>query len=113
MEIAAAGRDRPRCTYCGHPVSRKVGVPGTVPRDAPVRPFTLDHIVTKAAGGTNHRANLAPACDACNGDRGDMPLDLFIERLGEKAAITLDQARSMMARATSAVDAFTAARNFK
>lgn len=31
---------------------------------------TVDHIVALAKGGTNHPANLAPACRPCNSRRG-------------------------------------------
>lgn len=104
FDQASRGQDRPRCSYCGWPVSRKAGQPGTVPRDAPVRPFTMDHIIPKCAGGTWDQRGLLPACDACNFDRGDMPLDQFIESLGERAIMTVDQARSHMLRAAAITD---------
>lgn len=45
---------RPRCHYC------------------PDRPgVTDDHIVPKALGGSNRRSNIVPACQKCNGTKGD------------------------------------------
>lgn len=32
---------------------------------------TKDHIVPKALGGTNHSWNIVPACQKCNGIKGD------------------------------------------
>lgn len=44
----------PRCHYC------------------PDRPgATDDHIVPKALGGSNRRLNIVPACQRCNGTKGD------------------------------------------
>lgn len=45
-------RDRGRCQYCG--------LPGT----------TLDHVIPRAAGGTNHPENLVTCCRACNRRKG-------------------------------------------
>lgn len=99
FDQAQRGNDRPRCAYCGRPVSKKAGMPGTVPRDEPVRPFTMDHIIPKADCGSWNPRCLLPACDICNFDRGDMPLDEFIASLGDAAVMTVDQARSHMNRA--------------
>lgn len=35
---------------------------------------TVDHIVPKAAGGTDHPANLVAACRRCNGRKQDRTL---------------------------------------
>ena len=45
------------CHWCGGP---------PVPGD----PFTADHIVPKARGGTNDKSNLVPAHRSCNSRRG-------------------------------------------
>lgn len=40
-------------------------------------PYTLDHLVTQAAGGGNQLENLVLACDYCNNRRGDMTAGAF------------------------------------
>ena len=45
-------RDGRRCRYCGEVVSTETA--------------TLDHIVPRSKGGTNHAENLATACLSCN-----------------------------------------------
>ena len=42
-----------RCVYCGEPAE------------------TVDHVVPRAKGGTNHPHNLAAACELCNAAKGD------------------------------------------
>lgn len=102
LERAAIGTDRPRCTYCGVAVTRKPGcLASEIPRDATVQIFTLDHVIPKADGGGNHQHNLTGACMPCNFDRGDRPLDEFIASLGERAAITVEEAQRLMAKALS------------
>ena len=39
--------------------------------------LTLDHIVPKAAGGSNYIENYIIACRFCNERRGDMPFHLY------------------------------------
>jgi 5-methylcytosine-specific restriction endonuclease McrA len=43
------------CHYCGNPAT------------------SVDHIIPKALGGTDDRANLAPACARCNSSKRDRP----------------------------------------
>lgn len=45
------------CAYCGESARSEV-----------------DHVIPVAAGGSSDRANLAPACRACNGSKGDRPV---------------------------------------
>lgn len=49
-------RDAYTCGYCG-----KVGKKG----------LTLDHIIPKSRGGTNHPSNLVAACMSCNNWKSD------------------------------------------
>jgi 5-methylcytosine-specific restriction endonuclease McrA len=92
------GHGLPRCTYCGVQMSRKAEH-YAAPPGAAVQFFTMDHIIPRAKGGCNDQRNLTGACRPCNEARGDMPLDEFIESLGDRAVITVDQAREMMALA--------------
>lgn len=59
-------RDSFRCVYCCRDLH------GADPRDV-----TLDHLVPKADGGTNHETNLVTACRSCNCSRQDTPLNRF------------------------------------
>lgn len=91
----SARNGRPRCHYCGMVVTRKQWMVD----NHTVRLFTMDHIVPRSEGGMFHDDNLLPACLQCNSDRGPLPLDQFIEKLGDRAAITVDEARAAMDRA--------------
>ena len=67
----AEGRNR--CTYC------KVRLD--------VLTMTVDHYVPLSEGGTNKQENLCPACDICNGLKGNELAEDFMRRMGlvEKA----------------------------
>lgn len=108
LASAAQGKDRPRCTYCGAAMSRKVGQPGSKPVEMNgelVFPFTQDHIIPRAHGGCSDRRNLAPACGPCNGARGNMPLVEFVVSLGSRAVISAEEAERMVAEAKAVCDA--------
>lgn len=45
-----------KCAYCGDPLKKEEA--------------TLDHILPKALGGTNHFHNVALSCAACNNKKG-------------------------------------------
>lgn len=53
-----------RCSYCLVPHPRSS--------------LRLDHVVPLADGGTNSALNLVPACDACNSEKSDKPLLVFL-----------------------------------
>lgn len=53
-------RDGVACCYCGRDLR------GADPRDV-----TLDHLLPRSAGGSNHETNLVTACRACNSSRQD------------------------------------------
>lgn len=59
-------RDSFRCIYCS------ADLHNAAPTDV-----TLDHLVCKADGGTNHQVNLITACRTCNCTRQDKPLAMF------------------------------------
>lgn len=48
-----------RCSYCGAIAT------------------TRDHIVPRSKGGRSTRENMAPACEPCNGVKGDHPAHRF------------------------------------
>lgn len=62
---------RGRCAYCSKPLKKL---------DA-----TLDHIVPKFLGGTNHRDNIALACSTCNGRKGHLTPQVWRLELLEKS----------------------------
>jgi 5-methylcytosine-specific restriction endonuclease McrA len=94
----------PHCSYCGIRMSRKAEFYSATRAD-PVGFFTMDHVLPRACGGCNDQRNLVGACRMCNQDRGDMPLDQFIESLGDKAVITVERAREMMREAKAVTEA--------
>jgi 5-methylcytosine-specific restriction endonuclease McrA len=105
MRDACAGRDRPRCTYCGVPMSRRVGVPGSPPvlmGGTLTYPFTEDHIVPRAMGGNGAKANRTACCGPCNGQKASQPLVQFIAQLGDRAAISMGEAQRLQDRAMEA-----------
>ena len=57
-------RDEHRCIWC----LRSILDPGYWRRS------TIDHVVPRAIGGTNHSHNLVTACMSCNLDRADTSL---------------------------------------
>lgn len=57
---ALAGRT---CVYCGDAAQ------------------TLDHIVPRSKGGSDHPDNLVPACQRCNGAKSALSLEEWAERL--------------------------------
>lgn len=52
-------RDGPHCAYCEEDF-----------RDHNYKSFTLDHVIPKARGGSNHWSNLVLACGTCNRNKG-------------------------------------------
>ncbi len=51
--------------------------------DFPFRNFTVDHIVPKSRGGTDHVENLQLLCMACNSLKGDRPMEYLMAQLAE------------------------------
>jgi 5-methylcytosine-specific restriction endonuclease McrA len=64
-------RDGWQCCYCGVNMEHEVA-----------SKRTLDHIIPRAHGGSNHENNLVTACITCNSSRKDAPL---VEQMLEKA----------------------------
>lgn len=51
------------CIYCGDEA----------------QPLTLDHVRPISRGGSNHPANLVPACSSCNKSKGAKSVEEFLE----------------------------------
>lgn len=58
-------RDGMCCAYCG-----------SVLEDGII--LTLDHIVARSNGGSNHESNLVTCCSKCNSSRGNRSITDFI-----------------------------------
>jgi 5-methylcytosine-specific restriction endonuclease McrA len=65
-------RDRGRCVYCGIDVHPRAQGLHRAPDLA-----TLDHVRPRSEGGPTLPDNLVLACQACNGERGIMDVDIF------------------------------------
>lgn len=79
-----------RCCYCGEPV-----LMDTESRLDP-RYGTTDHVVPRAAGGSDRESNKVLACYRCNSLKGDMALVVFLARCWE--AITCKDASVQVGR---------------
>lgn len=58
-------RDNFKCLFCGKDLAGEVAN------------ITLDHIITKSAGGDNEPTNIFTACRSCNSSRQDLLLERF------------------------------------
>jgi 5-methylcytosine-specific restriction endonuclease McrA len=67
-------RDGGRCFYC----LRVFGADD----------WTLDHVVSRAAGGTDDESNAVAACAECNVDKGTMRADDFLRALFRRQRLT-------------------------
>lgn len=65
LRIALYLRDGLACCYCG------AGIEDTR--------LTLDHLIPRSLGGTNHPTNIVTACQRCNSARGTRPVAEFAE----------------------------------
>ena len=80
---AVYARDGFRCVYCGkrHAVGK----------------LTLDHVIPRAAGGSNAPSNLVTACARCNTEKGDATLaDYAAAAWGPWADETMDRVRAAL-----------------
>lgn len=78
-------RDAYTCGYCG-----KVGKKG----------LTLDHIIPKSRGGTNHPSNLVAACSKCNAWKGSkLPEEAGMRILYQPKPMKLEPVPGLLANA--------------
>lgn len=60
--------DQGRRNHMGYPVVNLYGL-----REGKITLMNRDHIIPKSLGGLDMNENLRPACEVCNGGRGNMP----------------------------------------
>ena len=53
----------------------------------PFRNFTVDHVVPRSRGGTDHLDNLQLLCGACNSLKGDRPQEYLVARLAKRCSV--------------------------
>lgn len=70
-------RDEFTCVYCGRSMHHWRPSSITLDHIDPVTPF----------GGDNRNTNLVTACRWCNGDKSDMPVELFVSTLRDPSAV--------------------------
>jgi hypothetical protein len=58
-------REKSACIYCAEPLTDKLNRNATIGNRG-----TLDHLVPKCQGGSNHAANIVLSCKRCNAERG-------------------------------------------
>jgi 5-methylcytosine-specific restriction endonuclease McrA len=59
------------CCYCAQPMTLRLGKRHTA---------TVEHIVPRSKGGANHISNYSCACFACNTERGNTNLLVFLAK---------------------------------
>ena len=64
-------RDGDRCHYCR--LTTVKDLPHSHPRKA-----TIDHKTPRSRGGGWSLDNLVISCDRCNGEKGDMPYEMYL-----------------------------------
>ena len=80
-------RDGGKCQYCGKGPSEN-------------NPLTLDHIISKTAGGIDQPDNITTACRRCNHAKGDLPVEQFLHRKPVALARIQTQLKKPLASAT-------------
>jgi len=63
----------------------------------PLRNLTVDHVVSRSRGGSDHISNLQLLCGACNSMKGDRPMEYLARRLTELDLIDEAQQRKLAA----------------
>ena len=65
-------RDKYRCQYCGTDMTLHFAYPH-------LGVITVDHMVPKAAGGSNRIQNLVTCCRPCNQRKRNLPIEDFAD----------------------------------
>ena len=73
--LAIYSRDDGACAYCGARCVER--------GDA-----TIDHVLPRARGGSNHERNLVTACLSCNASKGDSTVAQWLRKLRKGGAST-------------------------
>jgi len=60
-----------------------------------LRNLTVDHVVSRSRGGSDHISNLQLLCGACNSMKGDRPMEYLARRLAELDLIDEAQQRRL------------------
>jgi hypothetical protein len=97
-------RDGWRCVWCTAYVATSGQLAGPLDaraRAADLRLATLDHVLPRSRGGSNHESNLITCCSECNERRGDTCAIDFAFSVGASSAtaacVTLDRLIDAMA----------------
>ncbi len=69
-------RDEFTCVYCSRNLKYALSAE-----------ISLDHLVPKCEGGSNHSSNLVTACHSCNSDRRDQDWREFCKSIWRQAYI--------------------------
>jgi 5-methylcytosine-specific restriction endonuclease McrA len=72
-------RDGWQCVWCE--------APAELTGDGKACGLTLDHLIPRAAGGSNRHWNLVTACLTCNSRRRDQPAAEYAQRFGYAAPV--------------------------
>ena len=99
-------RDGFRCAYCGADLT------GAAPRA-----ISLDHVIPRERGGSNHERNLVTACSGCNATRRHRSVRQFrpdawvevVRRVNRPLGPSLDLARAILSGEAPAVETRPAA----
>lgn len=78
-------RDGCRCAFCGRDASM-----GAV--------LTLDHLIARHLGGSNHESNLITACRSCNSSKQDATMRAWYKTLREAGRDTTAISRFIRTR---------------
>lgn len=69
-----------KCIYCSTPLYAPGETDVVLAPDIPQKPFHVDHIVPKDAGGPDHICNYVPACQTCNISKSNKPFAEFVTK---------------------------------
>jgi len=74
------GMTEGKCIYCASPLYAPGETDLVLAPDVPQKPFHVDHIVPKDAGGPDHICNYVPACQTCNISKSNKPFAEFVTK---------------------------------
>lgn len=77
------------CCYCGRKMTKI--------KDHRFQ-FTIDHIIAKSNGGSNHAFNRVPCCRTCNYLKADNSLEYFLFRVEQCLHINIGGSKNSLKR---------------